>query len=183
MYGHVYHVVVYTQEIVIYHVNINIVQLIIGDLSLHQNNDAIVFSDLSLHGARWEESTMQLCPLHDGQDKKTTQHCSLLLTLSRQTAHSSDSASCPQPGTSAARMYNCPLLLLSSGAALEASVNSAPLLCSIQLPCSCEWVEPSATAILMTTHQTPCERDTTPTQPLVGCNWLPSVFLSCELPT
>ena len=182
MYGHVYHVVVYTQEIDSYlSCQFNIVQLIIGDLSLHQNNDAIVFSDLSLHGARWEESTMQLCPLHNGQDKKTTQHCSLLLTLSRQTAHSSDSAPCPQAGTSAARMCNCPLLLLSSGAALEASVNSTPLLCSIQLPCSCEWVEPIATA--MTTHQTLCERDTTTTQPLVGRNWLPSVFLSCKLPT
>ena len=160
------------------HLPLIIIQLITGDLSLHLsrvNAPSLIFPNLSLHGVSWDEDTSQLCLLSEGEERETTK-CSLLLHVT-QTDTSSDStgpASSPQTQTGdPGRMYDCPLLLLSSGDSLEASLKSSPVLCSVRLPCSCEWVEPVAMTTVACPTQTP-----------IDCNYQsPSMFLSCEWPT
>ena len=190
-----------------------VIQLIIGGRSLHQNTNntqCVIFPNLYLHGARWDEKAGQLCPLGDGEHKGTIK-CSLMLTQRQRTDHTENNptttstiistptntagtshplstATTTTSSTSAgAGMYKCPLMVVKSGKNIETtSVKFTPLLCSIPLPCTSDQ-EGFATA---THHGADAEAASAITgyqdcahKGQSACDYCrSSVFLSCEWP-
>ena len=149
------------------------IQLLIEGFSVHHNSDSnaptIIFSDLYLHGARWDGQTEQLSPLSEGEDTAGGTRCSILITLKQPDfENATTNAVCAA--------YNCPLLLVISGSVREATVQSAPKLCTLPLACSPNWDQ-----ILARTHCHGQEGQSTPSE-LVGDDY-PKVYLSCEWPT
>ena len=160
-----------------------VIQLIIGDRSLHHtttNAQCIVFRNLCLHGAGWDETVEQLRPLRDGEHKRTIK-CSLVLTQQQSTDHTEDklttsTTAITTTNTTGTCTYNCPLLVVRRG---ETMLSSAPVLCSIQMPCSCE-LEAIATS---TRHRVTAYSQNCMHKGQSACDNCLSVFLSCEWPT
>ena len=152
-------------------------QLIIEGFPIHQNTGSnvpnIILPNLGLHGARWDREAEQISPLSDGEDARGTR-CSVLLTL-KPSAHSeittTSTAVCATK-----KSYDCPVLLVTSGSVREATVQSAPKLCTVPLPCSTNWEQ-------MTRTQELQGQEGQSTSPELSNDNCPAVFLSCEWPT
>lgn len=147
------------------HICSHLLQLLLGGLSHHHNVDAsksVVFPNVHLHGARWDEQSMQLASPHNSDDKKRSTKGSVILTLSTLSEERSATVS----------TYNCPLLLVTSGGCEEPTVRSAPVLCNIPLPCTSDCTE-------NLTPETACM----PFKTSVDPSDYPVGFLSCEWPT
>lgn len=143
----------------------HVLQLLPGGLSHYHNVDAsksVVFPNIHLHGARWDEQALQLVPPLNSDDKKRNTKGSIVLTLNTHSEERSTTVS----------TYNCPLLLVTSGDCEEPTIRSAPVLCHIPLPCSSECTE-------NLTPETVCMPFETSVDPSV----YPVGFLSCEWPT
>jgi hypothetical protein len=156
-------------------------QLVIEGFPIHQYTDSdvpsIILRNLCLHGARWNRQTKQLSPLSDGEHtSKGPTRCSILLTLNPSRQPHSEASTIG--GAAAARCcYDCPLLLVTSGSVREATVQFAPRLCTVPLPCSSgDWPKQQ-----MAPAGTPEGQGTSPDE-LTSDN-CPAVFLSCEWPT
>ena len=138
-----------------------VLQLLLGELSHHHDVDAVksvVFPNVHLHGARWDQQAMQLRPLCDGDNDKRSTKGSIIVTLNTNS----------EERTTAVNTYNCPLLLVTSE---EPTVRSAPVLCHIPLPCTSDCAE-------TLTLETACMSKTS-----VDVSDYPAKFLSCEWPT
>ena len=154
-------------------------QLIIEGFPVHPYPDSdvpsIILRNLCLHGARWDRQTEQLSSLGDGeQSSRGPTRCSVLLTLKPSPQPHSKATTVGACGTCC---YDCPLLLVTSGSVREATVQSAPRLCTVPLSCSsgnCSWPK-------QPTARTPEGQGTSPEE-LVSDN-CPAIFLSCEWPT
>lgn len=159
--------------VLLYHPSL---QLIIEGFAVHQNTDSnvpsIILPNLCLHGARWDREAEQLSPLSDGEDTRGTR-CSVLLTL-KPSAHSESTTTSTAV---CATYYDCPVLLVTSGSVREATVQSAPKLCTVPLPCSARWEQTTRTQELNS------QEGLVTSPELSNGKYCPAVFLTCEWPT